>query len=78
MATCKGGIFINYFDKLLLIEELSKAAKNGATLYINDQIAEPETIAKCCMEDKVVYMPDYVVDESGTLIEIRFDKVTDC
>ena len=78
MTTCKGGIFINYFDKLLLIEELSKAVKEGATLYINDQIAEPETIAECCMEEKTVYMPDYVLDESGAIKEIRFDKVTNC
>lgn len=78
MVTDKGGIFINYFDKLLLIDELSKAANEGATLYINDEIAPPETIAERCMEEKAVYMPDYVVDEAGVLKEIRFDKVKDC
>lgn len=77
-ATRKGGIFINYFDKLLLIDELSKAANEGATLYINDEIAPPETIAECCMEESAVYMPDYVVDEFGVLKEIRFDKIKDC
>mgnify|MGYP003296630187 FL=1 len=78
MVTHKGGIFINYFDKLLLIDELSKAANEGATLYINDEIAPPEKIAELCMEETAVYMPDYVVDKSGILIEIRFDKVKDC
>lgn len=78
MATNKGGIFINYFDKLLLIDELSKAANEGATLYINGEIAPPETIAECCMEEAAVYMPDYVVDEFGVLKEIRFDKIKDC
>lgn len=78
MVTYKGGIFINYFDKLLLIDELSKAANEGATLYINDEVAPPEKIAELCMEEKAVYMPDYVVDKAGVLIEIRFDKVKDC
>ena len=77
-VTGKGGIFINYFDKLLLIDELSKAANEGATLYINDVVAAPETIAECCMEETAIYMPDYVVDEFGKLREIRFDKVIDC
>ena len=74
----KGGIFINYFDKLLLIDELSKAANEGAVLYINDKIAPPEIIAECCMKGAAVYMPDYVMDERGTLKEIRFDKIKDC
>ena len=74
----KGGIFINYFDKLLLIDELSKAANEGATLYINDEVAPPETIARICMEETAVYMPDYVTDQTGALVEIRFDKVKDC
>ena len=78
MVTDKGGIFINYFDKLLLIDELSKAANEGTRLYINDEAAAPETIAQICMEDAAVYMPDYVVDRFGTLVEIRFDKVKNC
>lgn len=62
----------------MLIDELSKAVNNGATLYIDDKVAGPETIADCCMEEKAVYMPDYVLDESGNVKEIRFDKVTSC
>ncbi|MBR3807802.1 MAG: hypothetical protein IKJ15_05465 [Lachnospiraceae bacterium] len=78
MVTGKGGIFINYFDKLLLIDELSKAADEGAILYINNEVAPPEKIAECCMEEAAVYMPDYVVDEFGVLKEIRFDKIKNC
>ena len=78
MVTNKGGIFINYFDKLLLIDELSKVANEGTKLYINDELTTPEVIAQICMEDTAVYMPDYVVDRFGTLVEIRFDKVEDC
>ena len=61
-----------------MIDELSKAANEGAVLYINDKIAPPEIIAECCMEEAAVYMPDYVMDERGTLKEIRFDKIKDC
>ena len=57
---------------------MSKAANEGATLYINDEVALPETIARICMEEAAVYMPDYVMDKSGTVVEIRFDKVKDC
>lgn len=62
----------------MLIDELSKAVNKGATLYINDEAAEPETIAEYCMEETAVYMPDYVLDESGSIKEIRFDKITSC
>lgn len=44
-------------------------------MYINGEIAPPETIAECCMEEAAVYMPDYVMDEFGVLKEIRFDKI---
>ena len=47
-------------------------------MYIDDEIAPPEMIAQICMEEKAVYMPDYVVDKYGVLVEIRFDKVKDC
>ena len=50
MVTNKGGIFINYFDKLLLIDELSKVANEGTKLYINDELTTPEVIAQICME----------------------------
>ena len=47
-------------------------------MYIDDEIAPPEEIAQKCMEEKAIYMPDYVVDKSGVLVEIRFDKVKEC
>lgn len=59
-----------------MIEKLKQAVVTGTELYLDNKPAMPETIAHCCMEDGAVYMPDYILDENGGIMEIRYDKVS--
>lgn len=54
---------------------LEKALQSGARLYLEGEQSTPEAIAKCCVNEEVLYMPDYVLNEQGKLTEVRYDKV---
>lgn len=41
-----------------------------------EKTAPREIIRTCCMREKAVYMPDFVMDEEGKLCEVRYDEVT--
>jgi len=46
-------------------------------VYLNGKKTAPrEIIRTCCMREKAVYMPDFVMDEEGKLCEVRYDEVT--
>ncbi len=59
-----------------ILSHLEKISQNGVTLYLNGHSATPDEIAKCCVNEDTVYMPDYVTDEKGVLKEVRYDKIT--
>ena len=61
--------------KATILSGLSKINEKGITLYLDGRMATPDEIADCCVNDKPMYMPDYVLDDKGTLKEIRYDKV---
>ena len=45
-------------------------------LYFEGRISSPEEITiRCCQEHGAVYMADYVLDDSGQLRELRYDRV---
>lgn len=49
----------------------------GVALFLDGRPSTPEEIAYRCLEEKEVYMPDYVLDDHGILQELRYDKVSD-
>ncbi|MCR5655080.1 MAG: hypothetical protein K6G07_05505 [Lachnospiraceae bacterium] len=57
-------------------DSLKEQAKNGVELYIDDEPASPKRIGRMLAREDVCYMPDYVSDEKGELVQIRFDAVT--
>ncbi len=59
-----------------ILSHLERIRQNGVTLYLNGHSATPDEIAKCCVNEDTIYMPDYVTDEKGVLREIRYDKIT--
>ena len=61
--------------KATILSSLTNISDKGITLYLNGEAATPDEIAACCVNDKTMYMPDYVLDDKGTLKEIRYDKV---
>lgn len=73
----KGGSMYNrctmYFD---LKEELESYEKKGVRISINGRQAPPRRAAQvCCFETDGDYMRDYIIDDSGRIVEIGFDKV---
>ena len=58
------------------LEELEKYKKAGVAITLEGSEYSTEYIAEVCMvEDRGRYMGDYILDEAGSLVEIRFDKV---
>ncbi len=62
-------------SKLSLLTKLSFYANNGIKLYVQDMPASPEQTVMKVMEEGDSYMADYVDDDTGSLSEIRFDRV---
>ncbi len=55
---------------------LSEMEREGVGFYLNGKRSGArEVIQKCCVCEKAVYMPDFVMDESGRLKEVRYDEV---
>jgi len=46
--------------------------ENGANLYVS---ATPDEVASLCVKEDLPYMPDYIYDANGSLIQIIFDRV---
>lgn len=55
---------------------LVQLEREGVGFYLNGKRSKPrEIIHKCCVCEKAVYMPDFVMDEEGRLQEVRYDEV---
>ena len=57
-------------EKRRYLEGIKRFQKVGVTVLVQDL----EKIVEI-REDGAFYMGDYIADESGRLVEIRFDKV---
>ncbi len=55
--------------------ELDAMQDSGVVLYIDDEPASPEQIAAKCVQEKLTYMADYVMADTGKLKEIRYDRI---
>ena len=55
-----------------LRERYSRIHESGAGLYVS---ATPDEVARLCVREEVSYMPDYIYDENGALIQIMFDRI---
>lgn len=55
-----------------LRERYSRIHANGAGLYVS---ATPDEVARLYVREEISYMPDYIYDEHGSLIQIIFDRI---
>lgn len=53
---------------------MNQVYQNGIDLYIDGMRTSPEKLSQCINEDGV-YMADYVWDDGGHLLEVRYDKI---
>ncbi len=65
-----------YEEEQALKKKLENISKAGVELFLEGQPATPKQIAERCVCEESVYMADYVIDETGTLKELRYDRVT--
>lgn len=55
-----------------LLKTYSQIRESGTGLYIS---ATPEEVANLCVQEECTYMADYIYDDDGVLIQIRFDRI---
>lgn len=53
---------------------INQVYRNGIDLYLEGVRTSPDKLSRCINEDGV-YMADYVWDERGNLLEVRYDKI---
>lgn len=59
-----------------MLKQLSSISQEGVGLYINERQATPDEIVDLhCVNEKSVYMPDYIIDSKGEVIEIRYMEI---
>lgn len=63
-------------DRRLLEDSLENACKKGVALFLEGAPASPGEIAGKCVGEDSVYMADYVLDDSGVLRELRYDRIS--
>jgi len=55
---------------------LKAAVNKGVQLYMEGELSSPERITQeCCLNEECIYMPDYVTNGNGKLVELRYDKI---
>ncbi len=54
---------------------LSGRQKRSLEVYIDDELTTLEDALTRCVQERTVYMPDYVLDENGVLEQLRFDRI---
>ena len=63
-------------DMFRLEEQLARVVKDGAELYLEGERASAQEVAWTCMvNEEAIYMPDYVLDDSGRIAQLRYDRV---
>lgn len=55
---------------------LEQMEREGVGFYLNGKRSKvKDVVSKCSVCEKTVYMPDFVTDEEGKLMEVRYDEV---
>lgn len=59
-----------------ILDILKEYRQAGVYLTLSGKPISPQSMAKACVaREDCCYMGDFIPDEQGKLIEIRFDKV---
>lgn len=59
-----------------LKSQLEELEREGVRLYLDGVPSTTDYIVSNCVEEDTVYMPDYVTDGEGKIIEIRYDRIS--
>lgn len=61
-------------ERMLLC--LEQMRQNGVELFVDGRAALPVEAVSKAVKENSPYMADYVLDASGTIEQVRFDRVT--
>ncbi len=61
--------------KCALEYQLNVMRKRELKVYMDNQQVTLEEALTRCVQERTVYMPDYVMDENGILEQVRFDRI---
>ncbi len=56
--------------------DLEEMCQRGVGLFVDNRAARPEEAAAAAVREDSPYMADYVLDETGSVAEVHFDRVT--
>lgn len=59
-----------------LKKQLEKWEDAGIRLYLDGTPTSSESIEKKCVNEDMLYMPDYITDKEGKIKEIRYNKIS--
>lgn len=54
---------------------LERMCGQGIGLYMDDRTVAPGVAAERCVREDSAYMSDFVYDDAGRILQIRFDRV---
>ena len=66
----------NDISSASLKEQLEKWEDAGIRLYLDGTPTSSESIEKNCVNEDMLYMPDYITDKEGRIKEIRYNKIS--
>lgn len=58
-----------------ILKDRMSGEKKCLEVYMDNKRTTLEDALKRCVQERTVYMPDYVMDENGVLEQLRFDKI---
>ena len=66
----------NDISSASLKEQLEKWEDAGIRLYLDGTPTSSEKKKKNCVNEDMLYMPDYITDKEGRIKEIRYNKIS--
>lgn len=64
-------------DKEEILSRMKKFEERGTEFFLEDRPCSPEEVAEMYFGENMIYMPDYIMNEKGEVVQIRYDKITD-
>ncbi len=59
-----------------MLARLEQMRRSGVELFVDGQEALPGEVISKAVQENSQYMADYVLDDSGIIEQVRFDRVT--
>ena len=64
-------------NKISFLQELIQFAEAGIAVTLEGELQPLFEIADICMREEGEYMGDFILDNQGKLVEIRYDKINE-